>query len=132
MRFTNSLGKFTIPSEFYFTLFASLFVSMILFSIYKVNFSKYLHSRENIEKIVQLKIDSCKRESFSRYVNYEFYVGKKYLISVDSAKFQPFQSERADFYVKDFYGNYIVSDFRTWDSDRDKLMKYLREYLSKK
>lgn len=114
-----------------------MLVLAILFGymIYELNFSRKIETRKYIDKIVELKIDSCRVEKFSNHISYEFFVDNKYLVSIDTIKFVPFKS-KAKLYicVKDIAGNIVVSNWggSYWQSDMDKFMRYFKVYLIQK
>lgn len=121
--------------KFIFILSMILVLIITSYSVYKLNFERRLESRDAINEIVNMRIDTCTVDKYANHVLYEFSIADKYRVEIDSSFYEPFISkEKVEISIKNRNSDYILiynnkfTSTYVWQSDIDKLVDFLKTF----
>lgn len=121
--------------KFIFILSMILVLIITSYSVYKLNFERRLESRDAINEIVNMRIDTCTVDKYTNHVLYEFSIADKYRVEIDSSFYEPFISkEKVEISIKNRNSDYILiynnkfTSTYVWQSDIDKLVDFLKTF----
>jgi outer membrane lipoprotein-sorting protein len=108
-------------------------VILLIVMVYQFFIENHFKAEKLLTEIESMKIDSTKVLESGKTVNYDFWVGGKYKISLTHDRKEPFvQKDRQQVRIKDFDGEILFyydtewnTTLRPWESDYIRLTKYL-------
>jgi len=114
--------------NFLVSILIALFMLLaFLCPIYFVCFSHKVSSKNVVNEIVSMRIDSCNIFYGSKTITSDYY-NKKYHIEIFYDKFVPFeQVSDTDIFIKNYSGDIIVSNSfnNMFSKDQKKLLRFL-------